>query len=108
MKLIYKLVSEWASPTYYDYKTNEMLYDECDSSAQRLWVVSYDPEEHEIIEWLQDFTLAEEDKANEYIKKLEKGETDMVECANCGEKWTEQELNSYAWHCLRCGHKIGD
>lgn len=41
---------------------------------QRLWVVSYDEDEHEIIEWLQDFTLAEEDKALEYIKELEKGE----------------------------------
>lgn len=78
MKLIYKLVSEWGSPTYYDYETNEMLYDACYRSAQRLWVVSYDPEEHEIIEWLQDFTLAEEDKANDYIKKLEKGEIDML------------------------------
>lgn len=74
MKSIYKIVSEWACPTYYDHETNEMLYDGCDASVQRLWVVSYDPEEHEIIEWLQDFTLAEEDKANEYIEKLKKGE----------------------------------
>lgn len=70
----YKIVSEWACPTYYDYKTNEMLYDECDASAQRLWVVSYDPEAKEIVEWLEDFTLAEEDKANDYIEKLKKGE----------------------------------
>lgn len=32
----------------------------------------------------------------------------MVECEECGEKWSEQELNGYAWHCLKCGHKIGD
>ena len=29
-------------------------------------------------------------------------------CEECGEIWTEQELNSYSWHCLKCGHKIGD
>ncbi len=32
----------------------------------------------------------------------------MIECEDCGELWTEQELSSYAWHCLKCGHKIGD
>lgn len=32
----------------------------------------------------------------------------MVECEDCGEKWTEQELDSYSWHCLKCGHKIGE
>lgn len=32
----------------------------------------------------------------------------LVECEDCGEKWTEQELDSYSWHCLECGHKIGE
>lgn len=76
----YRIVSEWACPTYYDYKTNETLYDECSSSAQRLWVVSYDTENKEIIEWLQDFTLAEEDKANDYIEKL-KGDSNAMKQA---------------------------
>lgn len=30
------------------------------------------------------------------------------ECEECGECWSKQELDSYAWHCLKCGHKIGD
>ena len=33
---------------------------------------------------------------------------ERIECEECGEKWTEQELDSYSWHCLECGHKIGD
>lgn len=33
---IYKVVEEWSAPTYYDYDTREELYDECDSSCQRL------------------------------------------------------------------------
>lgn len=32
----------------------------------------------------------------------------LTPCEECGERWSEQELNSYAWHCLKCGHKIGD
>lgn len=67
----YKVVEEWAAPTFYDIDTNEELYDECDSSCQRLWVVSYDEENKEIIEWLMDFMLHEEDKARDYIKELE-------------------------------------
>lgn len=31
-----------------------------------------------------------------------------IECEECGEKWNEQELDSYSWHCLKCGQKIGD
>lgn len=70
----YKIVVEYSAPTFYDIKTNEELYDECQASNQRLWVVSYDTENKEIIDWLQDFMLHEEDKANEYIKELRKGE----------------------------------
>lgn len=33
---------------------------------------------------------------------------ERIECEECGEKWTAQELDSYSWHCLECGHKIGD
>ena len=70
----YRIVAEYSAPTFYDIKTGEELYDECDASNQRLWVVSYDTENKEIIDWLQDFKLYEEDKANEYIKELRKGE----------------------------------
>lgn len=73
-KITYKIVAEWAAPTYYDLDTNAELYDECDSSCQRLWVVSYDEENKEIIEWLEDFMLHEKDKARDYIKQLKKGE----------------------------------
>ena len=70
----YKIAVEYSAPTFYDIKTGEELYDECDADNQRLWVVSYDTENKEIIDWLQDFMLHEEDKANEYIKGLRKGE----------------------------------
>lgn len=70
----YRLAIEHSAPTYYDYDTNEELFDECQSSPQRLWVVSYDTEEDEVVEWIKDFLIGEEDRAREYIKKLEKGE----------------------------------
>lgn len=71
----YRIVSEYSAPTFYDIDTNEDLYDECQASNQRLWVVSYDEENKEIIDWLMDFMLHEEDKARDYIKELnEKGE----------------------------------
>lgn len=67
----YRIVSEYSAPTFYDIDTNEELYDECQGSPQRLWVVSYDEENKEVIDWLMDFMLHEEDKAREYIKELE-------------------------------------
>ena len=70
----YKIVYEYSAPTFYDIETNEELYDECQASNQRLWVVSYDTENKEIVDWLMDFMLHEEDKANDYIKGLRKGE----------------------------------
>ena len=69
----YRIVSEYSAPTFYDIDTNEELYDECSANNQRLWVVSYDEEQGEIIDWLMDFMLHEEDKARDYIKDLEKG-----------------------------------
>ena len=68
----YILVDEWSAPTYCEHNTSNELYNECDASVQRLWVVSYDEDEKEIIEWLQDFTLAQEDEALAYIKALER------------------------------------
>lgn len=35
-----------------------------------------------------------------------KGE--RILCDECGEDWSDKELDSCAWHCLKCGHKIGD
>ena len=32
----------------------------------------------------------------------------MIECEDCGMKYTEQEIDGYSWHCRNCGHKIGD
>lgn len=75
MSIKYKVVSEWSAPTYYDIDTNEELYDECDASIQALWVVSYDEDEHEIVEWLERFAIDEDSKAvdlaNELNKKVE-------------------------------------
>lgn len=70
-KIVYKIVAKWVEPTYYDYDTNERLYDEYQSSPERLWVVSYDPEEKEIVEWLKEFSLLDEQQARDYIKQLE-------------------------------------
>ena len=75
MSIKYKVVSEWAAPTYYEVGTNEVLYDECNASEQALWVVSYDTENKEIIEWLQRFYIGEEHEAEEVAKELnEEGE----------------------------------
>lgn len=73
MTVEYRIVEEWAAPDYVDIKTHKNLYDSCDCSVQCLWVVSYDTEEHEIIEWLERFELSEEDKANDYIANLKDG-----------------------------------
>ncbi len=70
----YRLVYEYSAPTFYDVETEEELFDECQASPQRLWVVSYDEENKEIVDWLMDFMLHEEDKARDYIKESEKGE----------------------------------
>ena len=74
MSTIYKVVEEWSAPTYVDYDTNEELYDECDASVQCLWVVSYDTENKEIIEWLERFYVGEDEEAKARAKELnEKG-----------------------------------
>ena len=70
----YRIVEEWSAPTYTDIKTHKNLYDSCDTSVQCLWVVGYDTEEQEITEWFERFDLSEEDKANDYIEQLKKGE----------------------------------
>lgn len=70
----YKVVEEWAAPTYVDYNTRETLYDECDSSVQALWVVSYDTEEKEVIEWLERFYVGEDDEALARAKELNEEE----------------------------------
>lgn len=68
--IIYKVVSEWSAPTYYDIDTNKQVYDECDASIQALWVVSYDTKEHEVVEWLERFYPDEEDEAKARAKEL--------------------------------------
>ena len=66
----YKVVYEYSAPTYYDYETNEELYDECQASIQSYWVCSWDKDEREILEWIEQFCTAEE--AEEYKNKLER------------------------------------
>ena len=73
-KIEYRLVYEYSAPTFYDADTEKELFDECQASPQRYWVVSYDTENDEIIDWLMDFMLHEEDKARAYIEGLKKGE----------------------------------
>lgn len=51
----YKVAYEYSAPDYYDNETGEKLYESCDASTQCYWVVSYDPEEKEIIEWIERF-----------------------------------------------------
>ena len=54
-ELEYKIVSEYAAPTYYDYETNDELMDTSDVTLQGYWVVSWDKEEKEIYEWIERF-----------------------------------------------------
>lgn len=71
----YLVVDEWSAPTYCKHNTSDELYDECDASIQALWVVSYDEDEHEIIEWLERFYANEEEEAEARAKELnEEGE----------------------------------
>lgn len=73
MSVEYKAVYEYSAPTFYDVDTDKELYDECDAGVQCYWVVSWDTEEKEIIEWLERYVDAEE--AIKVAKELnEKGE----------------------------------
>jgi hypothetical protein len=75
MSIIYKVAEEWAAPTFYELGTRKELYDECDQSIQALWVISYDTEEDEVVEWLERFYPGEEEEALARAKELnEKGE----------------------------------
>lgn len=73
MKIQYRVVEEWAAPTYYDYDTGEELYDECDGSYQRLWVISYDEDEREIVEWLEEYFISDVERAKARAKELNLG-----------------------------------
>ena len=70
MSIVYKVVSEWSSPTYYDVGTNEELYNECSGSEQCLWVVTYDTDSHEIEEWVERFEVFEEEQAQAMADEL--------------------------------------
>lgn len=75
MSIIYKVAEEWAAPTFYELGTRKELYDECDQSIQALWVISYDTEENEVVEWLERFYPDEEEEALARAKELnEEGE----------------------------------
>jgi len=70
MSVEYRVVEEWSAPTYCEHHGKRVLYDECDATIQALWVVSYDTEEQEIIEWLERFYADEDDEAEARAKEL--------------------------------------
>lgn len=65
----YKVVEEWGIMSYVDVETQETIYVEGECHLQSYWVVTYDPEEKELMEWIKTFSTEEE--AQEYKKKLE-------------------------------------
>lgn len=71
-KIKYIVVDEWSAPTFYRHGTSDELYDECDASLQALWVVSYDEENDEIIDWLEQFSVSADDKALARAEELNK------------------------------------
>lgn len=82
-----------------DYGDGTDMYDETHHD-DRKWFIRFwkkviaDGKEQELIDYISDI----------WDIDLREGR----ECEKCGECWSKQELNSYAWHCLKCGHKIGD
>lgn len=67
MDKVYKIVEEWSEPTYIDQKTGEVLYESSCTDRQGYWVVVYDPDEHEIVEWVEQFPNLEQ--ANIYVEE---------------------------------------
>ena len=68
MELEYKILTEWAAPTFYDYKTNHVVCESGEEELQAYWVVSWD-KENESFEWLERFsTISEAEKYLENIK----------------------------------------
>lgn len=67
--IIFKVVEAWGAMTYVDPDTQEELYVEGESHLQEYWVVKYDTEEHEVMDWLETFPTKEQ--AEEYKQKLE-------------------------------------
>lgn len=39
--------------------------------------------------------------------RCEDGE-ELVECEECGYRWSEQTLDENGWHCPNCKHKLGE
>lgn len=70
-KLEYRIVSEVSAPSYYDTTTNELLGEESDEEVQAYWVVTYNPKEKYIEEWIDRFY--DEDQAIEVKNQIEKG-----------------------------------
>ena len=68
-KLQYKVVSEVSAPKFYDIETGEILGQECDDDVQAYWVVSYDPEQHLIKEWIDRFY--DDERAKDFQLHLE-------------------------------------
>lgn len=66
----YKLIYEVAAPKYYDYKSDKLLCQE-DYSTQAFWVVSWDDENCEVVEWIERFYAVDYKKAEAFLKELE-------------------------------------
>lgn len=69
----FKVVKELSCPDYVDYDTGKTLYSECDASVQCLWVVSFDPEEQEIMEWIERFEICEDKEARAFADGMAHG-----------------------------------
>lgn len=65
----YRIVEAWGAMRYYFPEEKEPVYEDTDDSNQGYWVVAYDPDEKEIIDWLEMFS--DEEQANTYKQKLE-------------------------------------
>lgn len=63
-----KIVEAWGTMTYVDATTHDELYVESDSHLQDYWVVEYNPEKKEIIDWVRKFQSEEAAKA--YMENL--------------------------------------
>lgn len=73
----YMVVDEFSTPSYFVHNTDELLYDSCDANVQTLWLVGYDEEEKEIIEWVERYRIYDDDKAlarAEYLNRKLRGE----------------------------------
>lgn len=68
-KIIFKVVEAWGAMTYVDPDTSKPLYEETEDMCQCYWLVRYDTDLKEIVEWVELFPTKEQ--AEEYKRKLD-------------------------------------